>query len=443
MIVVRQRPALLAGAALFTLLTLLYLASSSSTRPSSYIPSFKLPSSSSSQPATNSRPSYSSLYGPDYHGSSTPSTNRVTNSTLGFSKIFVVGLPERSDKRDALTLASSLTGFKLDWIPGVRGESIPDKAVPLGVDRKKLMETNLGSWRGHMDAVRRIVDEGLESALIMEDDMDWDVRLKPLLEVVATGVRSVSSSLPDGLFPTGRATPGVEPSSPYGDDWDVLWLGHCGEPFPEDLPEVKELVKVGEGKGEGEGNEGLKAMRNKFTVLNDATVPPFGHVTGIVNFTAYPEHTRWVHVTAAPICTFAYALSQKGARKVLFDLSVDRLSGPFDNALAWLCRRAVVGWPKLLAAAGGEGAAKEEEVKTDKDRGLDAKCFSVTPPVFFHHKARGPVSGDSDIQVVDGGRGEEKKEQKIREKGTTENIVWSARLNVRNMLLGREMESQW
>jgi hypothetical protein len=43
-----------------------------------------------------------------------PSMNQiehVTNSTLGFEKVFVVGLPERSDKRDALALTSSLTGL--------------------------------------------------------------------------------------------------------------------------------------------------------------------------------------------------------------------------------------------------------------------------------------------------------------------------------------------
>ncbi|OIW26394.1 hypothetical protein CONLIGDRAFT_662915 [Coniochaeta ligniaria NRRL 30616] len=362
MVVLRPRPALLAGAVLLAVLTILYLSSSHS---STYLPKFTLPP-------------------------------RVTNATLGFARVFAVGLPERSDKRDALALASALTGFRVDWISGVRGESIPDKAVPLGVDRKKLMETNLGSWRGHMDAVRRIVEEGLESALVLEDDMDWDVRLKPLLEVVAAGVRS------------------VKPSSPYGDDWDVLWLGHCGEPFPEDLPEP-------EIRGLGADDPARVAMGRKFTVLNDATVPPRERVTGLVNFTRYAEHTRWVHVTAAPICTFAYALSQRGARKVLFDLSVDGLRGPFDNALAGLCRRA-------------EGG----------DRGLDAKCFSVTPPVFFHHKARGPVSADSDIQVVEeDGRLKETGEGKVREKGTTENIVWSARLNVRNMLMGLEMESQW
>ncbi|KAI1172632.1 hypothetical protein F4777DRAFT_560696 [Nemania sp. FL0916] len=311
------------------------------------------------------------------------SIDPVTNRTLGFSKIFAIGLPERTDKRDALTLTSALTGFDVAFIDGVRGESIPDQAVPAGIDRTALMETNLGSWRSHLNVIRRIVEEDLESALIMEDDMDWDVRLKTQLKQIAEGARY--------LMPSGRA-----PSSPYGDSWDVMWLGHCGEVFPEQLPE----------------NEG-KPLHPKYTITNDQTVPPIGKLTGLVKFADHPEFTRWVHVSGGPICSFAYALSRSGARKVLFDLSVDRLGGPFDNALAGFCR---------------DGASGNLD-------GLQAKCLSVTPPVFFHHRAKGRISGDSDIQSG--------ASTDVREKGATENIMWSARNNLRNMMLGLEMESQF
>ncbi|KAI1497590.1 glycosyltransferase family 25 protein [Biscogniauxia marginata] len=309
--------------------------------------------------------------------------NSVTNETLGFSKIFVVGLPERSDKRDAFALTSALTGFHVEYVDGVKGEAIPDKAVPFGVNRGPLGESNLGSWRGHMNAVRRIVEEGLESALIMEDDIDWDVRLKTQLEQVAQGARAIMPS-------------DIPTSSPYGSAWDVIWLGHCGEIFPETLPE----------------NQG-KPEHPKFTIHNDKTVPPLNKLTGLVDFAMYPAFTRWVHVAGGPICTFAYGLSQRGARKVLFDLSVDHLIGNFDNALADFCR---------------DGAS-------NNPNGLRAKCISVTPPVFFHHKAKGPVIGDSDIQDV--------QNTDSREKGTTENIVWSARNNIKNAMMGLEMENQF
>ncbi|KAI0389754.1 glycosyltransferase family 25 protein [Xylariaceae sp. FL0594] len=306
----------------------------------------------------------------------------VTNDTLGFPKIFVVGLPERSDRRDALVLTGALTGFHMEFVDGVRGETIPDKAIPSPVDRKVLMEANLGSWRGHMNAIRRIIDEDLESALIMEDD-GKDVRLKKQLKQIAVGARTI-------MPPTGGSM------APYGNDWDVLWLGHCGEIFPEVLPE-----NVG------------KPEHPKYTISNDETVPPLSKVTGLVKFADYPEFTRWVHIAGGPICTFAYAVSQRGARKILYGLGIDRLGAPVDNALADFCR---------------DGASGNQD-------GLRAKCISITPPLFFHHRAKGRITADSDIQNPN--------PNEMREKGTTENIVWSARNNMRNMLLGLKMENQF
>lgn len=268
----------------------------------------------------------------------------------------------------------------------------------------------------------------------MEDDMDWDVRLKPQLELAAAGARAIMSALPDALFPTGRASPSSQPPvSPYGDDWDVLWLGHCGEPFPEDLPENQNLP---------DSDGGFQAMARKWTILNDATVPPPSRLTGLVDFAAHgPPRTRWVHVSAAPICSFAYALSRAGARKVLYEMSVGDggLVAPFDNALAGMCRRAVGSWSGALGAREGAAAAGDE----DGAGGLGAKCVSVTPPLFFHHKARGLVKGDSDIQEYGGGGIGEEDMPEVRERGSTENIMWSARLNLANMIAGREIEEQW
>ena len=63
------------------------------------------------------------------------------------------------------------------------------------------------------------------------------------------------------------------------------------------------------------------------------------------------------------------------------------------------------------------------------------RCLSITPPLFVHHRAKGLVSGDSDIQLVNGGES--------RDIGTTENIVWSARGNIRGMITGVTMQSQF
>ncbi|KAI3338826.1 glycosyltransferase family 25 protein [Ustulina deusta] len=104
------------------------------------------------------------------------------------------------------------------------------------------------------------------------------------------------------------------------------------------------------------------------------------------------QHTMYSDETVPPLSKIAdllsYALSQDDARNVL----PDHLKGAFGNALAGPCRDGV-------------------SYNTDW---LQAKCISVTPPVFFHHRAKNHVTGDR----------------------TTEKIIWSARNYIRNAMLG-------
>ncbi|KAJ5547876.1 Glycosyl transferase family 25 [Penicillium frequentans] len=48
--------------------------------------------------------------------------------------IYAIGLPERTDKYDLLTLAASLSWFKVEWLDGVRPESLSEKAISKGLD---------------------------------------------------------------------------------------------------------------------------------------------------------------------------------------------------------------------------------------------------------------------------------------------------------------------
>lgn len=58
------------------------------------------------------------------------SSNSIYNSTLGFEKIFAINLPERTDHRDELVLASSVTGIKVDFVSGIHGDVILDEVLP-------------------------------------------------------------------------------------------------------------------------------------------------------------------------------------------------------------------------------------------------------------------------------------------------------------------------
>ncbi|KAI9723629.1 MAG: hypothetical protein M1812_000929 [Candelaria pacifica] len=308
----------------------------------------------------------------------------VTNATLGFEKVFVLNLEERTDKRDSLALASGLTGIKLEFVKGLRGAAVVDKALPYGVDRKTMDAGMLGSWRGHMNIVRTIVEEGLSSALIMEDDIDWDVNLKAQLLQFAEGSNYILNTPSKG-----------QPHSPYGDSWDLLWLGSCNSQFQEDVsPKI-------------EGPD-----LRKWAIKDDPTVPDLTHIgrsdkgDGSVNYTDYPEHTRFVHRTGTGICSFVYALSAAGARKFLYSMSVNGLWGTYDNQMSQMCTK----------------------------QSLGMQCVHVSPPLFFSHRPKGRTGGDSDIN---------NPEDFIREKPETQNIVFSTKINAERLIMGLDPLPQW
>src|SRR3954470_17495889 len=68
----------------------------------------------------------------------------------------------------------------------------------------------------------RVVEDSFASAFIMSDDADWDVRLLSQVPEFAECVRAIAS------IPASK-----QQFSSYGDDWDILWLGHCGDVLPE------------------------------------------------------------------------------------------------------------------------------------------------------------------------------------------------------------------
>ncbi|OAA67761.1 glycosyltransferase family 25 [Akanthomyces lecanii RCEF 1005] len=327
-------------------------------------------------------------------GASNRDDDRIKNRTLGFEKIIAIGLPERSDKRDALSLMASLSNVDIDWVDGVKMSAMSAKSAPFGINFTAMEDNFLASWRSHMNAIRQIVESGVSSALIMEDDMDWDAHVKTQLTGVAHGVHHVLNEQSGRLH------------SPYGDTWDLLWLGHCGEPFPETLEE-----------NAGLDDEAKEKMSSKYLIHDDWTVPPYENVSHLVDWTAFPAGTRVIHRTAAPICSFAYAITQRAARKILYSLSVDGLHMAFDNSLAQLCRDSAY------------------DMGRDTDTSYKLQCVSVNPTIMFHHRPKGSVTGDSDIQSY-GGDGS------MRDQGYTEAVKWSMRLNLKNMLLGKALEPQ-
>ena len=221
-----------------------------------------------------------------------------------------------------------------------------------------------------------IVDNHLSSALAFEDDADWDVDFRREMENFALGSQYILKSID-----------GFTPHSPYGDDWDLLWLGHCASR--------------------------IDATDNRrFVVENDPTVTPPTHRVNygnIPDMSPYDNTTRIVYAATGGVCLYSYALSHRGAQKVLFHLSMSLYSKPVDFGIHDLCNQ--------------------------KKRNF--KCISAFPQIVDVHRGPGTSSKDSDIAYRPNGV--------IREKGFSFNIVHSTRLNVEHLIDNKmdEIESQW
>ncbi|KAI4169689.1 MAG: hypothetical protein LQ343_005511 [Gyalolechia ehrenbergii] len=300
---------------------------------------------------------------------------------LQFESVFVLNLPERHDKLDAFSVAASLTGFTHDVIQGIKGQDVVNKSLPSleMANPPKVATISLLSGSSLIgDVVRTRTKQHhwlLASTFEFrpKDDSDWDVSFRDQLADFATGSRYISGTT-------------TKPRSPYGDDWDLLWLGHCSaQQDPSD--------------------------QRRYVIENDDTVPPVERRRNFslvpkLNELGYDNSTRIVFRANDGVCLYSYALSFRGAQKVLrWQNNIDKFR-PIDISIGNQC-------------------------KNDPN----FKCIAVFPQLVDSHKAAGRQSRDSDIGTFD--------PNNIRAKAYTNNIVRSTRLNVENLIYDGKIEDQW
>ena len=260
----------------------------------------------------------------------------------------------------------------------MHGVLIQNKTLPTldGIPVKESARNNiLGTWRAHLNVAQRMVRERISTAIAFEDDSDWDVSLRTQLEQFAEGSRYITSAWSEPG--DSKSNDHADPHSPYGDDWDLLWLGHCG-------------VSI------------HPADQRHYIISNDPTVPsPKKRVNyqDVPDMSGYSNSTRIVHRVSSGCCLYSYALSYRGAQKMLQVQSSLTKFYPIDIGIRVMCR--------------------------DRDT---FKCVGVFPQIIDSHKAAGSIERDSDITNFE--------KEKKRIKGYTNNIVRSTRLNWAPLLAG-------
>jgi GR25 family glycosyltransferase involved in LPS biosynthesis len=186
-------------------------------------------------------------------------------------------------------------------------------------------------WLGHINALSHVVKNSWASALVLEDDVDWDIAIKRQLALVAPAIRTITNSTLHSA------------DQPYGNAWDLLWVGHCGDAIPSSAISLwDDSLPV---TAKYRDHDGL------YTVL-----------------TSEPQR-RMVHVTRTPLCTYAYALTADAAKKIL-DYSKNGVENVITTDLEQWCRAGFL------------------------------RCVTVNPELFHHHKKAGKVT--SEIAVAEG-----------------------------------------
>ncbi|KAK0650313.1 hypothetical protein DIS24_g6964 [Lasiodiplodia hormozganensis] len=304
-----------------------------------------------------------------------------------------------------MSLAAALSDLDIEYIDGVT--EVLEKTLPPGGKETNLSKGSLGAWRAHVNVLRKIVEQNITTALILEDDADWDLRIKSQLRDFARASRMLVQPLPgttdqflDPTYPSPAAGARAAnfmlsdnvttrpTTSPYGDidRWDVLWLGHCGVRFPHASDRNAPLGRV--------------------VLANDSTVPEPQHLDQLFGSDElqreYAAHTRVVSRVRVGTCTLGYGLSQPGARRLLHELGVHRMTDNTDMMFRSICD-GVDGFP----------------LRT---------CLTVQPQLFQHHRPAGSKLAFSDISD----HGDDYNAQPY-----TRNVRWSTRLNFPRLVDGR------
>jgi hypothetical protein len=97
---------------------------------------------------------------------SLPSPLLRTNN-FQFQKIFVIGLPSRTDRRDSMSLAAAYTGLEIEYVDGVT--HVENKTLPPGGLDGGFNAGGVQAWRAHMNAMRQSVVIAFDLKVLSSD----------------------------------------------------------------------------------------------------------------------------------------------------------------------------------------------------------------------------------------------------------------------------------
>ncbi|KAI9662737.1 MAG: hypothetical protein M1831_002780 [Alyxoria varia] len=360
----------------------------------------------------------------------------AANETLGFETILALSTGTQW-RLSGLRTAADYTGLKIRVPPQppISGELLT-AFKNLGAPPHP-GEGSALAWMAHMNILRYIIQSEHTTALIIEDDADWDVSLKGQMRHVSDAMRVLLNAWEQYApyrqvimaddFKTDKngelinnsterlenETPIEDPKdAPYGLNWDVLWLGNCGD----DVTPSVEAPK----------NETMSHVQT----WTDPTVIRHARYIGWAKNSVklLPHGTRALVRSHGPVCTFAYAVTKTGARNVL-ELAGAGSATAYDVKLSGLCRdhklRCLSVTPEIMHDYKPAPLPPKKEPEPDEEKDEDGR---PRKPERKEDPRRKHLTSE-----INAGNGqgelytEEENRFVERTKGSTLNIVSSAR----------------
>ena len=299
------------------------------------------------------------------------------NATLGFGAIFVLTEDLSTWRTQGLIKAAKFTGLQLT-IPTQK--RLSDDEVALYLDGNRPTD-ELDAIRLTLNTISLLgtfLETGLETALILEDDVDFGVEIREQMVLLSNalwrGSLTTEEHIAENYTRDDSMLASEQAKYPYGrDTWDIFWLGHYGVEF---------------------------TMNTEVVQYNDPHALPWTHLTSpFNNYYASlkeeePLQPQQILRSAAPMSTYAYAVTRQHAFWLLRHLRSERAQ-TIDYSLHVACK------------------------------GLSQRCFAPVPEIMHHHK----VQGEKKIGVV----GEEDRDHStawpVHRHRYTFNIQYSARCN--------------
>lgn len=268
------------------------------------------------------------------------------NATLGFADMAYLNLRDRYDFDDAIALQASIAELRLRKFEAVEMGTMNLKGLPPSSTPDGGPSTGgRACYRSHANMWRHMIENNLETLLIVEADAVWDAQVRRQfghfsqgLEAMLLQLGAISNSTESGLNETAT------PADPYlHRHWELLQFGGCFE------------------KGDLEG--GYLRYADPY-----AATPKDPFFDG----EPYGEGQRIVRAQNELVCTTGYALTRRGAQKLLLRAAMD-MDQPVDLLIGEMVRERRI------------------------------KAFSVSPYLFAQWEYRdniGANSKNSDIDPV-------------------------------------------